>query len=128
MEIEELFDELEDLSDSGPELDTMSVSSTPKPSLRPFFSSSRSLLAPPHAGKSRTVARCSVELCRFCGTLITELPITFVRLVIVISFLFISNRWFKPRLDSELEHRYSYVVLERLAMTVFKKTLSILVS
>ncbi|CAL1675801.1 unnamed protein product [Lasius platythorax] len=49
MEIEELFDELEDLSDSGPELDTMSVSSTPKPSLRPFFSSSRSLLAPPHS-------------------------------------------------------------------------------
>ncbi|XP_043273549.1 phosphofurin acidic cluster sorting protein 2 isoform X6 [Venturia canescens] len=48
MEIEELFDELEDLSDSGPELDTMSVSSTPKPSLRPFFSSSRSLLAPPN--------------------------------------------------------------------------------
>ena len=51
MEIEELFNELEDLSDSGPELDTMSVSSTPKPSLRPFFSSSRSLLAPPHSGK-----------------------------------------------------------------------------
>ncbi|XP_012153640.1 phosphofurin acidic cluster sorting protein KrT95D isoform X3 [Megachile rotundata] len=49
MEIEELFDELEDLSDSGPELDTMSVSSTPKPSLRPFFSSSRSLLAPPNS-------------------------------------------------------------------------------
>ncbi|XP_012262160.2 phosphofurin acidic cluster sorting protein 2 isoform X3 [Athalia rosae] len=49
MEIEELFDELEDLSDSGPELDTMSVSSTPKPSLRPFFSSSRSLLAPTQA-------------------------------------------------------------------------------
>ncbi|KAK0164559.1 hypothetical protein PV328_003174 [Microctonus aethiopoides] len=48
MEIDELFDELEDLSDSGPELDTMSVSSTPKPSLRPFFSSSRSLLAPPN--------------------------------------------------------------------------------
>jgi len=52
MEIEELFDELEDLSDSGPDLDTMSVSSTPKPSLRPFFSSSRSLLAPSHSGKS----------------------------------------------------------------------------
>ncbi|XP_076289562.1 phosphofurin acidic cluster sorting protein KrT95D isoform X4 [Lasioglossum baleicum] len=49
MEIEDLFHELEDLSDSGPELDTMSVSSTPKPSLRPFFSSSRSLLAPPHS-------------------------------------------------------------------------------
>ncbi|KAJ9598931.1 hypothetical protein L9F63_026537, partial [Diploptera punctata] len=40
----DLFEELEDLSDSGPELDTMSISSTPKPSLRPFFSSSRSLL------------------------------------------------------------------------------------
>ncbi|KAJ8670159.1 hypothetical protein QAD02_001418 [Eretmocerus hayati] len=49
MEIEDLFDELEDLSDSGPELDTMSVSSTPKPSLRPFFSSSKSLLAPPQS-------------------------------------------------------------------------------
>jgi hypothetical protein len=43
-EIEDLFEELEDLSDSGPEIDTMSISSTPKPSLRPFFSSSRSLL------------------------------------------------------------------------------------
>lgn len=53
MEIEELFDELEDLSDSGPELDTMSVSSTPKPSLRPFFSSSRSLLAPSHTVVTR---------------------------------------------------------------------------
>lgn len=42
-EIEDLFEEL-DLSDSGPELDTMSIESTPKPSLRPFFSSSRSLL------------------------------------------------------------------------------------
>ena len=43
-EIEDLFEELQDLSDSGPEIDTMSISSTPKPSLRPFFSSSRSLL------------------------------------------------------------------------------------
>ncbi|RZF43084.1 hypothetical protein LSTR_LSTR001262 [Laodelphax striatellus] len=43
-DIEDLFEELEDLSDSGPEIDTMSISSTPKPSLRPFFSSSRSLL------------------------------------------------------------------------------------
>lgn len=34
-EIEDLlFDELEDLSDSGPEMDNMSISSTPKPSLR----------------------------------------------------------------------------------------------
>ncbi|XP_064621588.1 phosphofurin acidic cluster sorting protein 2-like isoform X2 [Lineus longissimus] len=37
-EIEDLlFAELEDMSDSGPEMDTMSVLSTPKPSLRPFF-------------------------------------------------------------------------------------------
>lgn len=43
-DIEDLFEELEDLSDSGPEMDTMSITSTPKPSLRPFFSSSRSLL------------------------------------------------------------------------------------
>ncbi|XP_064118324.1 phosphofurin acidic cluster sorting protein 1-like isoform X7 [Macrobrachium nipponense] len=43
-EIEDLFDELEDLSDSGPEVDTISITSTPKPSLRPYFSSSRSLL------------------------------------------------------------------------------------
>ncbi|XP_064490363.1 phosphofurin acidic cluster sorting protein 2-like [Ornithodoros turicata] len=40
-EIEDLlFDELDDLSDSGPEADDISISSTPKPSLRPFFSTS----------------------------------------------------------------------------------------
>ena len=33
-EIEDLINELEDLSDSGPEVDTISVGSTPKPSLR----------------------------------------------------------------------------------------------
>jgi len=43
-EIEDLINELEDLSDSGPDVDTISVGSTPKPSLRPFFSSSRSLI------------------------------------------------------------------------------------
>lgn len=46
-DIQALFHELESLScdeDSTGEQDTMSVSSTPKPSLRPFFSSSRSLL------------------------------------------------------------------------------------
>lgn len=46
-DIEDWIDQLEDLSDSGPEMDTLSVTSTPKPSLRPFFASSRSLLAPP---------------------------------------------------------------------------------
>lgn len=43
-EIDDLLNELEDYSDYGPELDTTSVGSTPKPSLRPFFSSSRSLI------------------------------------------------------------------------------------
>merc|ERR1711892_1440163 len=43
-EIEDLLNELEDYSDYGPDLDTTSVGSTPKPSLRPFFSSSRSLI------------------------------------------------------------------------------------
>lgn len=37
VDIDDLIDELEDLSDSGPELDTVSVMSTPKPRLRPFF-------------------------------------------------------------------------------------------
>ncbi|KAL4237224.1 Phosphofurin acidic cluster sorting protein 1 [Mactra antiquata] len=36
-DIDDLIEELEDLSDSEPELDTMSVVSTPKPRLRPFF-------------------------------------------------------------------------------------------
>ncbi|XP_025104132.1 phosphofurin acidic cluster sorting protein 2-like isoform X3 [Pomacea canaliculata] len=36
-DIDEMLDELEDLSDSGPEIDTISVMSTPKPRLRPFF-------------------------------------------------------------------------------------------
>ena len=43
-EIEDLLNELEDYSDYGPDLDTGSIGSTPKPSLRPFFSSSRSLI------------------------------------------------------------------------------------
>ncbi|XP_053637197.1 phosphofurin acidic cluster sorting protein 2 isoform X6 [Cherax quadricarinatus] len=52
-EIEDLFDELEDLSDSGPEVDTISITSTPKPSLRPYFSSSRSLLNEDKVGADR---------------------------------------------------------------------------
>lgn len=43
-EIEDLLDMIEDNSDYGPDIDTASVGSTPKPSLRPFFSSSRSLI------------------------------------------------------------------------------------
>lgn len=41
--IDELFDELEGLSDSEPDADTLSVGSFPKPVLPPFFASSRSL-------------------------------------------------------------------------------------
>ncbi|KAL8613754.1 hypothetical protein ACOMHN_029611 [Nucella lapillus] len=36
-DIDAMLDELEDLSDSGPEVDTISIMSTPKPRLRPFF-------------------------------------------------------------------------------------------
>ena len=43
-DIEDLFDQLEDFSDSGPDADTISIGSTPKPSLKPFFCSSRNLL------------------------------------------------------------------------------------
>ncbi|XP_048486074.1 phosphofurin acidic cluster sorting protein 2 isoform X2 [Plutella xylostella] len=53
-DIDELFQELESLScgegdDSGPDqMDTISIGSTPKPSIRPFFSSSRSLATQKH--------------------------------------------------------------------------------
>lgn len=47
-ELDALFQELESLScgegdDSGPDMDSLSVGSTPKPSLRPFFSNTRSI-------------------------------------------------------------------------------------
>lgn len=38
-EFEDLMDEFESMTDSGPDVDDISISSTPKPSLRPFFSS-----------------------------------------------------------------------------------------
>ena len=42
-DIEDLFNQLEDYSDSQPDDndDTISIGSTPKPSLKPFFCSSR---------------------------------------------------------------------------------------
>ena len=43
-DIEDLFDQLEDFSDSGPDVDNISIGSTPKPHLKPFFTSSRNLL------------------------------------------------------------------------------------
>lgn len=44
-DLDDLFEEedVDELSDSGQEFDDISISSTPKPSLRPFFSSQRSL-------------------------------------------------------------------------------------
>ena len=48
-DLDELFQELESLScgdgeDSGPDVDSLSIGSTPKPSLRPFFTNSRNNL------------------------------------------------------------------------------------
>lgn len=45
-QLDELFQELDELScgdgeDSGPDVDSLSIGSTPKPSLRPFFTNSR---------------------------------------------------------------------------------------
>jgi hypothetical protein len=52
-EIEDLINELEDLSDSGPDVDTISVGSTPKPSLR-YRTSTVSVLDPRHVGADGT--------------------------------------------------------------------------
>ncbi|KJH45993.1 hypothetical protein DICVIV_07951 [Dictyocaulus viviparus] len=45
-ELEDLFEELENMSDSGPELaiDEISISSNPRPGLRPYFTRSKELL------------------------------------------------------------------------------------
>lgn len=48
-DLDALFQELESLSccegdDSGPDIDSLSIGSTPKPSLRPFFTNSRIML------------------------------------------------------------------------------------
>lgn len=55
-ELDALFKELDSFScgegdDSGPDIDSLSVGSTPKPSLRPFFSNSRSNLPDNMLGK-----------------------------------------------------------------------------
>ena len=57
-DIEDLFDQLEDYSDSGPDADTISIGSTPKPSLKPFFCSSRNLL---HEARSVVAAAAVVK-------------------------------------------------------------------
>lgn len=48
-QLDELFQELDELScgdgeDSGPDVDSLSIGSTPKPSLRPFFTNSRNTM------------------------------------------------------------------------------------
>lgn len=48
-ELDALFQELDSLSccegdDSGPDMDSLSIGSTPKPSLRPFFTNSKNML------------------------------------------------------------------------------------
>lgn len=49
-ELDDLLNELDEYgSDSEPEIDTMSITSIPKPSLRPFFTSSQSLHKPARA-------------------------------------------------------------------------------
>ncbi|XP_049317791.1 phosphofurin acidic cluster sorting protein 2 [Bactrocera dorsalis] len=54
-DLDALFQELESLSccegdDSGPDMDSLSIGSTPKPSLRPFFTNSRIMLHDNSAG------------------------------------------------------------------------------
>uniref|UniRef100_A0A0A1X8G1 Phosphofurin acidic cluster sorting protein 1 n=1 Tax=Zeugodacus cucurbitae TaxID=28588 RepID=A0A0A1X8G1_ZEUCU len=57
-DLDALFQELESLSccegdDSGPDMDSLSIGSTPKPSLRPFFTNSRIMLHDNSAGGDR---------------------------------------------------------------------------
>ncbi|CAH4031469.1 unnamed protein product [Pieris brassicae] len=65
-DIDELFQDLDSLScgegdDSGPDqMDTISIGSTPKPSLRPFFSSSRSLANQDHHRHSNVTRHASL--------------------------------------------------------------------
>lgn len=85
-DIDELFQELESLScgegeDSGPDqMDTISIGSTPKPSLRPFFSSSRSLAAQDHHRHSNVRGHGSLtsaaELNDYRERLVNAIPFT----------------------------------------------------
>ncbi|XP_036213269.2 phosphofurin acidic cluster sorting protein 2 isoform X3 [Bactrocera oleae] len=57
-DLDALFQELESLSccegdDSGPDMDSLSIGSTPKPSLRPFFTNSRIMLHDNSVGGDR---------------------------------------------------------------------------
>lgn len=65
-EIEDLFEQLEDFSDSGPDVDTISIGSTPKPSLKPFFCSSKNLLNEARVAVNEISLRKCVCVCMFC--------------------------------------------------------------
>ena len=69
-DLEDLFDELENLSESDPEMDTISVLSTPKPKLRPFFTGrgSSEILDMPRVGSFTVSARFVIVL-SFCRLL-----------------------------------------------------------
>ncbi|XP_063387366.1 phosphofurin acidic cluster sorting protein 1 [Cydia fagiglandana] len=81
-DIDELFQELESLScgegeDSGPDqMDTISIGSTPKPSLRPFFSSSRSLANQEHHRHSNVSRHASLASTQLCERLAVTVPLT----------------------------------------------------
>lgn len=69
-ELDALFQELESLSvcendDSGPDMDTLSVGSTPKPSLRPFFSSSKVVLNDSLGGNLKIIRSKYIFACIF---------------------------------------------------------------
>lgn len=64
--LDALYQELESLScgegdESGPDMDTVSVGSTPKPSLRPFFTNSRTMLHENLMGKFICFVFCSLS-------------------------------------------------------------------
>ncbi|XP_063539083.1 phosphofurin acidic cluster sorting protein 2 [Cydia strobilella] len=81
-DIDELFQELESLScgegeDSGPDqMDTISIGSTPKPSLRPFFSSSRSLANQDHHRHSNVSRHASLASTQLSERLAGTVPLT----------------------------------------------------
>ncbi|XP_055696697.1 phosphofurin acidic cluster sorting protein 2 isoform X6 [Lutzomyia longipalpis] len=64
--LDALYQELESLScgegdESGPDMDTVSVGSTPKPSLRPFFTNSRTMLHENLMGDYKTEMKIPLE-------------------------------------------------------------------
>ena len=69
-DIEDLFNQLEDYSDSQPDDndDTISIGSTPKPSLKPFFCSSRY--------EKKNLSKYEIQIFLFIRIFLTFEPIT----------------------------------------------------